>query len=99
METEINKGQLNDLFKFRTNSGEEGTVKFVSIGAERFALVTNLYEIFAGGADGELGYLYGWIDERIERQSDTVTFLLPDRVISIEYIFPKAQYFSYKLYF
>lgn len=99
MKTEINKSQLNDLFEFETESGESGTVKFVNIGAERFALVTNLYEIFAGGANGELGYLYGWVDERGERQSDTVVFSLPDRITSLMYIFPKAQYFSYKLYF
>lgn len=96
---QINKSQLNDLFNFRTDSGEEGIVKFVSIGAGRFALVTNLYDIFSGGANGELGYLYGWIDDRTERQSDTVVFYLPDGVASLMYIFPKAQYFSYKLYF
>lgn len=96
---QINKSQLNDLFNFRTDDGEEGNVKFVDIGAERFALVTNSSDIFAGGACGELGYLYGWIDDRTERQSDTVVFYLPEGVASIAYIYPKAQYFSYKLYF
>ncbi len=96
---EINKSQLNDLFNFRTDSGEEGIVKFVSIGADRFALVTNLYKIFAGGACGVRGYSYGWVDEQAERQSDTVVFYLPDGVASLMYIYPKAQYFSYKLYF
>ena len=99
MKAEINKSQSNDLFEFETEHGERGIVKFVSIGADRFALVTNLYEIFAGGANGELGYLYGWVDERRERQQDTVVFSLPARIISLMYIFPKAQYFSYKLYF
>ena len=96
---QINKSQLNDLFKFRADSGEEGIVKFVSIGAERYALVTNSSDIFAGGACGELGYLYGWVDDSTERQSDTVVFYLPEGIISLMYAFPKAQHFSYKLYF
>lgn len=96
---QINKSQLNDLFNFRTEDGDEGVVKFVAIGAERFAFVTNVYEIFAGGANGELGYIYGWIDDRTERQSDTIVFYLPDGITSLRYIYPKATYFSYKLYF
>lgn len=96
---QINKSQLNDLFNFRTDDGYEGVVKFVDLGAERYALVTNEYEIFGGGANGEQGYLFGWVDDRTERQSDTVVFYLPDGITSFMYIFPKAQYFSYKLYF
>lgn len=96
---QISKSQLNDLFSFRTKDGEEGDVKFVEFGAERFALVTNLYSTFSGGADGELGYTYGWIGDRTERQSDTVVFYLPDCVTSLTYIYPTAQNFNYKLYF
>lgn len=96
---QINKSQLNDLFNFRTEDGDEGVVKFVYTGTGRFALVTNLYEIFSGAANGEMGYVYGWVDDRRERQADTVVFCLPNVVTSFEYIFPKAQDFNYKLYF
>jgi len=96
----FNKEQVNDVFQFTSKFGKIGFVKLIKIRNGRYSLASNdkQGEVFSGGANGDEGYEFGWINEPTTDQHK-ILFTLPPDVVGFEYIFPKADNFNYKLYF